>query len=134
MIELRRNVVTKTIRRGLGPVVLTLVVVLLNSGEARSGISAGAHLYAKVTRAGRVSVRDAAGRLVKTIPAGSYAVRVRDTSKHQNFHLVGSKSTIDKRTGIRFVGTVWWTLTFLAGTYRAYSDRRPSGLVSFRVD
>jgi hypothetical protein len=134
LIELRRSTVTKTVRRGLGPVVLTLVLVLLNSGEARSGISVGARLYAKVTRAGGVSVRDAAGRLVRTIPAGSYAVRVRDMSKHQNLHLVGSTSTIDKRTGIRFAGTVWWTLTFQAGTYRAYSDRRPSGLASFRVD
>jgi hypothetical protein len=115
-------------------VCLAVGAVLVAAGEARSGVAAGSHLYGKVTRAGRVSVRDAAGRRVTTIPAGSYVLTVRDMSKHQNFHLVAAKLSIDKRTGIRFVGAVRWTLTLGAGTYRAYSDRAPSGLAMFRVD
>jgi len=113
---------------------LAVLATLVTAGEASSGTRAGGQLYAKVGRAGRVSVRDAAGRRVSTVPAGSYVLTIRDASKHQNFHLVGSRPTVDKRTGIRFVGTVRWTLTLPAGSYRAFSDRAPSGVAKFRVD
>jgi len=117
-----------------GLVALSVVAVLMAAGEARSGNKAGGHLFASVTRAGHVSLRDDAGRRVTTIPAGSFVLTVRDRSKRQNFHLVGPTPTTGKRTGIRFVGTVRWALTFPTGTYRYYSDRAPSGLASFRVE
>lgn len=118
-----------------GLIALTIVtVVLVAAGEARSGNAASSHLVGSVTRAGKVSLRDDAGRRVTTIPAGTYVVTVRDRSKRQNFHLVGPTSTIDKRTGIRFVGTVRWTFTLPAGSYRYYSDRAPDTLKLFRVN
>jgi hypothetical protein len=117
----------------LGLVALTVVTVLVAAGEARSGNEASSHLLATVTRAGQVSLRNAAGRRVSTIPAGAYVVTVRDRSKRQNFHLAGP-TPIDKRTGIRFVGAVRWTLTFPAGAYRYYSDRKPDGLKLLRVN
>jgi hypothetical protein len=117
----------------LGLVALTVVAVLVSSAEATASTAASGHLFAKVTRAGQVSLRDAAGRRVRTLAAGSYVVTVRDRSKRQNFHLVGQKQS-GERTGIRFVGTVRWTLTFSAGTYRYYSDGRPDTLTLFRVE
>jgi hypothetical protein len=122
---------TTKIRR-LAVVGLTVLAVLIAAGEARSGSTVIGRLYAKVGPVGRVSIRDAAGRRVTAIPAGSYVLTVRDTSKHQNFHLVGP--TISKQTGIKFVGTVRWTLKLRAGIYRAHSDRAPSGLASFQVN
>jgi hypothetical protein len=90
-------------------------------------------LFASVSRAGRVSLRDDAGRRVTTIPAGQYAITVRDRSRHQNFDLVGPQPSMHKRTGLRFVGTVRWALALTAGTYRYYSDRTPIRLLTFRV-
>jgi len=112
---------------------LTAVAALAAAGEGRSSTDASANLFASVNRAGHVSLRDAAGRRVTSIPAGAYAVVVRDGSKHQNFHLVGPKPSVGKRTGVKFVGTVPWTLTLSAGTYRYYSDKTPAGLKTFRV-
>jgi hypothetical protein len=118
----------------VGLVGLAAVFVLVGAGQARSSNEAGGHLFASVTRAGRVSLSDDAGRRVTRTPAGSYVIAVRDRSKGQNFHLVGPSSTPSKRTGIRFVGTVRWALTLTAGTYRYYSDREPMRVLSFRVD
>lgn len=118
----------------LGLVALAVAAVLAAAGQARPANEVAGHLLASVSGAGRVSLRDDAGRRVTAIPAGSYAISVRDLSKRQNFHLVGPTPTTGKRTGVRFVGTVRWALTLPTGTYRYYSDREPAGLRSFRVD
>lgn len=89
--------------------------------------AAGGRLFAAVSRTGHVSLRNRAGAVVRKVRAGSYVVVVHDRSKRQNFHLVGSASNmIDKKTGIRFVGTARWTLSFQPGVYNYHSDRSPT--------
>jgi hypothetical protein len=134
LTERRRSIVTSAVKRRLGLAALAAAVVLVSSAEATASTEATGHLFAKVTRAGQVSLRDAAGRRVRTLAAGSYVVTVRDRSKRQNFHLVGQKQSVGERTGIRFVGTVRWTLVFSAGAYRYYSDGRPDTLTLFRAE
>jgi len=58
-----------------------------------------------------ISLTDAAGRPVKTLKAGTYAITVRDRSKRHNFRLLGQ----GKATTVPFVGTVTWTVTLKKG-------------------
>ena len=118
--------------RALVAATLCLLVFGLISSEARPAGQARKPLLGTVTRGGLVTLRDAAGRTVTRLRAGSYVLTVRDRSSRQNFHLVGPRS-IDKKTGTKFVGTVKWTLSFRGGTYRYSSDKLPTSVRSFRV-
>ncbi len=51
---------------------------------------------------------------------GKYAITVRDLSAADNLHLKGPG--VDRKTGIAFRGTVKWTVSLKAGTYRVSSD------------
>jgi plastocyanin len=79
-----------------------------------------------------ISLRTANGRRVSRLRRGRYRIRVRDRSSRHNFHLRGPG--VNKRTTVRFRGTVTWTVTLRRGTYRFVCDphaRRMRG--SFRV-
>jgi plastocyanin len=79
-----------------------------------------------------ISLRNAAGRLVRTVSAGRFRITVRDRSRLHNFHLVGPG--VNKRTGVAFRGTTTWTLRLRAGTYRFVCDpHRTRMRGSFRV-
>lgn len=73
------------------------------------------------------------GRRVGRLAAGSYRVTVRDRSRRDNFHLTGAG--VNKATGVRFRGTITWTVGFQAGqAYRYVSDPRRTRLRgSFRA-
>jgi plastocyanin len=65
-----------------------------------------------------IALRTPDGKLVQSIPAGTYSIVVHDYSKIHNFAL-GSQ-TENKRlftTGIRWVGTKTYTVTLAAGNY-----------------
>jgi hypothetical protein len=64
-------------------------------------------------------------------PAGPYRITVRDRTKSDNFHLRGPG--VNKSTGVRFRGTVRWTVMLSAGTYTYRSDKHASLRRSFRV-
>jgi plastocyanin len=79
-----------------------------------------------------ISLRNAAGRLVRTVSAGRFRITVRDRSSLHNFHLTGPG--VNKRTGVAFRGTTTWTLRLRAGTYRFVCDpHRTQMKGSFRV-
>lgn len=65
-----------------------------------------------------ISLTDAAGRRVKTLKAGPYAITVRDRSKSHNFRLLGP----GKATTVPFVGTVKWTVKLKKGTLTFFCD------------
>jgi len=67
----------------------------------------------------------AATMSVKRTSAGSYRITVRDTSKTQNFHLVGPG--VNRHTTKAFTGTVTWTLELTPGTYRFGADPKLTG-------
>ncbi len=65
-----------------------------------------------------ISLRTPNGKLVRSIPAGTYSIVVHDYSKFHNFAL-GSQ-TANKRLftgGVRWVGTKTYTVTLDPGTY-----------------
>jgi hypothetical protein len=89
-------------------------------------------LNASVGPKNAISLKTAGGARVRTLPAGPYRIVVSDRSKTHNFRLVGPGVT--RATGVRFRGTVTWTITLRAGTYRFMSvpqARRLKGI--FRV-
>ena len=66
----------------------------------------------------KIALRTPDGRLVRSIPAGTYTIVVHDYSKIHNFAL-GSQ-TENKRLftgGIRWVGTKTYTVTLTPGNY-----------------
>lgn len=80
-------------------------------------------LTATVGPGATISLRTARGARVRRLRAGRYRIRVRDRSSRHNFHLRGRG--VNKRTTVRFRGTVTWTVTFRRGrTYSFVSDPR----------
>jgi hypothetical protein len=74
-----------------------------------------------------ISLKTGSGTLVKSIPAGAYQVGVRDSTRKDNFHLLGGG--VNRRTGVKFRGSQTWTVPFRAGqTYTYRSDAHPKAL------
>ncbi len=78
-----------------------------------------------------ITLKNAAGRLVKVIPQGKYKIVVKDLTRADNFHLKGP--TANKRTGIRFKGTRSWTLALGQGSYTYRSDAHRKMRKTFKV-
>ena len=77
-------------------------------------------LNAKVGPKRTISLKTASGAAVKTLKAGAYRIAVRDASKSDNFHLVGPG--VNKKTGVKFRGSVTWKLKLKAGKHTFRSD------------
>jgi len=77
-------------------------------------------------------LRASDGTAVRRLQAGAVVIAVVDKSRKGNFHLLGPGG-FKKKTGIRFMGRVIWTLKLAPGRYRYFSDGRPSVRRSFRV-
>ena len=86
-------------------------------------------LLATVGPKNTISLRNAAGTLLKTVKAGTYAIVVRDRSKAHNFHLVGKG--VNRKTVVATTATVTWRLRLQAGVLRFYSDRAPKTVKGF---
>jgi len=80
-------------------------------------------LFAQVGPKRAISVKNAAGARVKRVTAGKYSLRVKDLTKSDNFHLTAPG--INKKTGVKFRGTVTWKFTLRPGkaTYRSDAHR-----------
>lgn len=66
------------------------------------------------------------GQSVHQLVHGAYVIVVRDRSRKCDFHLqratVPGARALNRRTGIRFVGTVTWRVTLSKGTYYFVCD------------
>jgi hypothetical protein len=69
-----------------------------------------------------ISLKNAAGKLVRTLGAGAYQIRVSDRSKKQNAHVTGAG--VNRKTGLAFVGVATWRVTLKAGTLTYRSDAK----------
>jgi hypothetical protein len=76
-------------------------------------------LTGKVGPARTISLKRG-GTLVKSLKQGTYRVVVTDSTRKDNFHLLGPG--ISKKTGVRGKGKFSWRLTFRAGVYTYRSD------------
>ena len=87
-------------------------------------------LTGKVGPAKVISLKRGASA-VKTLKAGRYKLAVSDLSKIDNFHLSGPG--VNKKTGVKFRGSVAWTVTLRAGSYTFRSDATKRLRRSFKV-
>lgn len=67
-----------------------------------------------------ISLKDAAGNPVTHLDPGTYTVKVNDMGEIHDFHLSGPG--VQETTGVEFVGTVQWTVTFSDGVYQFRCD------------
>jgi hypothetical protein len=99
-------------------------------GTMKGSFRAGAPLPRLNGRVGprrTISLKTTAGVVVKSVPAGTYQVAVRDSTKVDNFHLLGPG--VNNKTGIKFRGSRTWTVAFRAGQkYTVRSDAHPKTL------
>ena len=64
------------------------------------------------------------GQKVKSLPAGTYTIVVRDLAGDHDFHLRGPG--IDRKTSVAGRGTTTWTLKLRKGTYTYVCDPHAS--------
>jgi hypothetical protein len=90
------------------------------------------NLSGKVGPGKTISLKTASGAAVKKLAAGRYRLSVKDMTKADNFHLIGPGA--NKKTGIKFRGTVTWTVALRGGkTYSVRSDATKKLLKTFKV-
>jgi len=95
-----------------------------------SGYAIQPQLDAKVT-ARSISLTDANGRRVRVLLQNSYRLVIKDSSKAQNFHLVGPG--VNLRTKVSATGMRAWTVNLRPGKYVYASDRSAKLRGSFTV-
>lgn len=105
-------------------------VVVVCLPMAASGTAIQPQLNAKVTSRA-ISLTDSNGRRVHALQQRSYRVVVRDSSKAQNFHLVGPG--VNVKTTITGTGTRAWTVGLRPGRYVYGSDRNAKIRGTFSV-
>lgn len=88
-------------------------------------------LVARVGPGRTISLKTASGARVKSVTAGRYKISVRDSTRVDNFHLIGPG--INKRTGIKARTTTTWSVTFRSGPVRYRSDASKKLRGSFAV-
>jgi hypothetical protein len=71
-----------------------------------------------------IKLSDGSGNPVKNLDPGTYTIQVDDKAEIHNFHLTGPG--VDQATGVEQTGTVAWTVTLAAGTYRYQCDPHSS--------
>jgi len=86
--------------------------------------TSGTTLSASVGPGFEISLKDADGADVTTLPAGSYTINVDDQSDIHNFHLTGSG--VDEATVVGETGMTTWDVTLEAGSYHFQCDPHSS--------
>ncbi|HEX6701900.1 MAG TPA: hypothetical protein VF101_14330 [Gaiellaceae bacterium] len=89
-------------------------------------------LFGAVGPGNVLTLKDKAGKPIRTLKPGKYTITVQDQSKTQNFHLVGPGLNV--KTSIKGRSSSGWAVVLKAGSFRYYSDAAPSKLKgSFKV-
>jgi plastocyanin len=80
-----------------------------------------------------ITLKDATGADVTTLPAGTYQVKITDPSAIHNFHLTGPGG-VDMTTGtVDKIVDVTWPITLVAGEYTYKCDPHPNMVKKFTV-
>ena len=98
------------------------------SGPSAGAGGAGTQLTATVGTEAEpdayvITLADAAGQPVTTLPAGDYQIAVNDLSEIHNFHLKGDG--VDETTTVPEVTETTFDVTLEAGTYTFICDPHP---------
>jgi plastocyanin len=114
------------------PVALALPIALLSlvtacssstpstSSTTTAAAPAGSVLSANVADPFSITLVDSTGAKVTSLKAGSYQVKVTDSSTKHNFHLTGPG--VEEKTTVPGLKTTTWTVTLSAGTYTFKCD------------
>jgi len=78
-----------------------------------------------------ITLTDASGEPVTTLPAGDYSIAVQDLSSIHNFHLTGGD--VDEKTTVPEVQDTTFDVTLAAGEYTFKCDPHPNMTGSFTV-
>jgi plastocyanin len=116
-------------------VALAVTGALVSAGS----MQAAAHkvkvtkLYGKTGPGFEIKLTDFDFVRVKRLKPGLYTFTIQDRATSHDFHLVGRG--VDKKTGVRFLGTkVWKRVTLKKGTYKYWCDVHKSSMQgSFKV-
>jgi len=71
-----------------------------------------------------ISLKDAAGNVVRHLDPGTYTIQVHDLSTLHDFHLFGPG--VDQATSVDNIVDTTWTVTFVDGTYTFQCDAHPT--------
>ena len=71
-----------------------------------------------------ITLKDAQGNRVTTLPEGDYTITVNDQSEFHNFHLIGPG--VNEATDVETTGTVTWSVHLKSGTYTFQCDPHAS--------
>jgi hypothetical protein len=107
------------------------ISVVLAAGVFAGLMAAPANAATKLVatvRPGSITLATVDGRRVQILRSGTYIIVVRDRAARENFHLLLYAPTVGRKTGIAFVGTKLWRITFRPGVYRYFSDAHPATL------
>jgi plastocyanin len=123
-----------TVRRlllllGLGAAILALAGGT-SAATAKARFQLKGEVYPNATF--KIELKTAAGRRVKTLPAGTYRIKIEDVATVHNFHLKGPG--VNKATSVsRRVETIW-TVRLRHGRYTFLCDPHAGTMHgSFRV-
>ena len=105
-------------------------VVAVSLPLSASGNMVRPQLNAKVT-ARSISLTDSNGQRVRVLLQNQYRIVVKDSSKTQNFHLVGNG--VNLRTKVSGTTTRTWSEYLTPGTYVYKSDRNTKLRGTFKV-
>jgi plastocyanin len=106
------------LRRLLLPVALVAVfLAVVATGNASTKKSAG--LVGETGPGYTIEVK-LNGKDLKTVKAGTYKIKVEDTSSIHNFHLIGKG--VNKSTTVAFTGDKTWTIKLSPGKYTYQCD------------
>jgi hypothetical protein len=68
----------------------------------------------------KIALTTSAGKLVKSLAAGTYTVVIHDDSSIHNYELDGPHGMSSTFTSVPFTGTKTFTLQLVAGSYKAF--------------
>jgi hypothetical protein len=109
-----------------------LVVAVLAATYVATAEAKTITIKGKITAMG-ISMTKSDGSPLGKLKPGKYKIKVTDKTSAHNFHLTGPNN-VNKKTSISGTGTVTWTVTLKAGTYRFKCDSAPDFMKgSFKV-
>ncbi|MHB8470270.1 MAG: cupredoxin domain-containing protein [Gaiellaceae bacterium] len=104
------------LRRLLPLAILSLTLVVLAPANA----AVKAKVLTGTVGPGYTITLKSAGKVVKTLAAGTYIVKVADKASIHNFHFFGPG--VNKKTSITGSGSSTWTVKLKRGTYTYQCD------------
>jgi plastocyanin len=109
------------VRAAVALLVLALLGALTAFVLPHAGGASNPKLIGTVGPGYTITLTDADGNSVTSLPAGTYDIEVHDNAAIHNFHLFGPGS-VDESTDVVGTGQVTWTVALVAGTYTYQCD------------